>query len=208
MMRSTNPARGHGAWPAEMSLSMDDHAQPIRMLLFIRQAWGLAEDLALPELSPVPGTGASAMPDEADRHLWEQRWIRTWSNAWAGKAHGPHRVPGLAAMTAAAGPIGDNDFWTHQYGDEGIDRLAFEQWEQMFDPLLGLDLGPVLQSPRVEPVLVAAWERGLADLTVVPWAGYCMHRLGDSHLVTSFETAASWSLLRQALAEWIRTPLG
>ncbi|UTM47399.1 hypothetical protein [Glutamicibacter mysorens] len=57
------------------------------------------------------------------------------------------------------------------------------------------------------PVLVAAWERGLTDLIVVPWAGYCMHRLGDSHLATSFETAANWSLLRQALAEWIRAPL-
>lgn len=78
----------------------------------------------------------------------------------------------------------------------------------MFDPLLGVNLAPVLRSTAVQPVLVAAWERGLTDLTVLPWAGHCMHRLGDSHLVTSFETAASWSLLRQALAEWIRVPIG
>lgn len=190
-----------------MSLATDDHAQPIRMLLFIRQAWGLAEDLALPELNPVPETGFSAMPDEAARNLWERRWIRTWSNAWGVTAHGAHRVPGLAALTTAASRATDNDSWTAQYGREGIDLTAFEQWEQMFDPLLGIDLDPVLRSPQVEPVLVAAWERGLTDLTVVPWAGYCMHQLSDSHLVTSFDTAASWSLLRQALAEWIRTPL-
>lgn len=190
-----------------MSLATDDHAQPIRMLLFIRQAWGLAEDLALPELNPVPETGSSAMPDEAARNLWERRRMRTWSNAWGVKAHGAHRVPGLAAITTAASRATDNDFWTAQYGRAGIDLTAFEQWEQMFDPLLGIDLDPVLRGPQVEPVLVAAWERGLTDLSVVPWAGYCMHRLSDSHLATSFDTAASWSLLRQALAEWIRTPL-
>lgn len=34
-----------------------------------------------------------------------------------------------------------------------------------------------------------------------------MYRLSASHLATSFDTAASWSLLNQALAEWIRAPL-
>lgn len=207
MMRSTNPALRHRGWPAGMSLYVDDHAQPIRMLLFIRQAWGLAGDLALPQLSPVPETGSSALPDEVDRDLWEQRWIQTWSNAWAGKERGAHRIPGLAATTAATGSATGNDFWTQQYGDEGIDLIEFEQWEQVFDPWLGLNPEPVLRSTEVRPVLVAAWERGLTDLIVVPWAGYCMHRLGDSHLATSFETAANWSLLRQALAEWSRAPL-
>ncbi|MGP9031925.1 hypothetical protein ACT17S_02495 [Glutamicibacter mysorens] len=207
MMRSTNPAPRHGRWPSDMSLPVDDHAQPIQMLLFIRQAWGLAGDLALPQLSPVPETGSSALPDEVDRDLSEQRSIQTWSNAWAGKARGAHRIPGLAATTAATGSATGNDFWTQQYGDEGIDLIVFEQWEQVFDPWLGLNPEPVLRSTEVQPVLVAAWERGLTDLIVVPWAGYCMHRLGDSHLATSFETAANWSLLRQALAEWIRAPL-
>ena len=80
MMRSTNPALNHGGWPADMSLSMDDHAQPIRMLLFIRQAWGLAEDLAAPAqpgsregiLGPAgrsrPGpVGATVDPDLVER---------------------------------------------------------------------------------------------------------------------------------------------
>jgi len=207
MMRSTNPALHHGGWPADMTLSVDDHAQPIRMLLFIRQAWGLAGDVVLPPLSPIPETGSSAMPDEADRNLWEHRWNQAWLKAWAHKAQGAHRVPGLAAPAVATGSVAGSDVWTAQYGDEGIDLLAFEQLEQMFDPLLGVNLAPVLRSTEVQPVLVAAWERGLTNLTVLPWAGQCMHRLGDSHLVTSIETAASWSLLRQALAEWIRAPL-
>lgn len=75
-------------------------------------------------------------------------------------AHGAHRVPGLAALFTAASRATDNDSWTAQYEREGIDLTAFEQWEQMFDPLLGIDLDPVLRSPQVEPVLVAAWSVG------------------------------------------------
>lgn len=190
-----------------MSLAIDEHAQQLRMLLYIRHAWGLADDLPLPALHPVPEAGSSAMPDEVERIVWERRWLRTWAQAWGGQTHGPYRPPGTGKILPDSGLRSDTVFWTAQYGSAGLDLLAFDRWEQMFEPSLGPSLDPVLRSPQAAPVLVAAWERGLESFTVVPWAGYCTYRLSASHLATSFDTAASWSLLNRALAEWIRTPL-
>ncbi len=188
-------------------LDVDDHAQAIRMLLYIRHAWHLAEELPLPQLHPAPETGSSAMPRETDPKLWEQRWRQTWLDAWGAQTQGSYRAPGTAQILAATEHLSENDFWTAKYSTAGLNWAAFQRWEQMFDPAFGLGLDPVLRSPAVHPVLLAAWERGLRKLTVVPWAGFCVYRLSDSHLVTSFGTAASRPLLTRALAEWLRTPL-
>jgi len=65
-----------------MQISIDNHAQPLKMLLFIRYAWSLTEELNLPELSPVPEIGTSALPDTENKQVWDHRWTQEWHRTW------------------------------------------------------------------------------------------------------------------------------
>lgn len=71
------------AWPQGMRIIIEDHVQNIKMLLFIRQAWSMAQDMDIPGLSPAPDIGNSRIPDESGREVWEQRWKREWDRSWA-----------------------------------------------------------------------------------------------------------------------------
>lgn len=204
MRSSSNPFAASSAWPAQMNLSCDDHAQPIRQLLFIRQAWNVAEELELLVLNPVPDTGTSALPEEHSTRLWQERWLQMWSRVWAEQAGERCKVPGTGQVLEAKALRDQDEFWTSLYGTGGFDYAAFARWENMFDPAFGMKMDPILRHPKVEPTLIAAWERGLRRFTLLPWAGYYAHRLSDSHLVTSFDTAGDPALLQQSLAQWIR----
>jgi hypothetical protein len=71
------------AWPREMRITIEDHVQHLKMLLFIRQAWMIAQDVAIPELSPAPDIGTSHISEPPSREVWEDRWKREWDRSWA-----------------------------------------------------------------------------------------------------------------------------
>jgi hypothetical protein len=76
-MRFTEPMP-HDPWPHDMVIRVDDTPQHLTVLLFIRQAWGIAAGPDVPTLAPVPQGGASRLPEVPARNVWEARWHRAW----------------------------------------------------------------------------------------------------------------------------------
>jgi hypothetical protein len=72
-MRFTEPVP-HNPWPHDMVIRVDDTPQHLTVLLFIRQAWGVAANADVPPLAPVPDIGASRLPGVPDWKEWEARW--------------------------------------------------------------------------------------------------------------------------------------
>lgn len=190
------------AWPRDMIISVDEHAQNLKMLLFVRHAWSLAQDLDIPELSPSPTTGNSRNPESSSRDTWEMLWKREWDRAWAWYDIRSDRgaTPTQDEMRIYSRPgQGLNPqmppFWTFEYGEEGIDWAAFEAWDRQISPL-----PPTTVEFDHVPALVSAWHGGLTDIIVLPYRGFFAHRLNSSHLVVSAETRHSPELYDSALS--------
>lgn len=194
-----------GSWPPGMAITVDTHAQPLLVLLYVRQAWSLAETLHLPALYPIPDTGCCQRPASVAKPVWERRWLSLWGRAWGWYGPGSIRIPGslhdrqfvtgLAMAQAERGVA----FWSTRFGAEGIDAAGFDAWEMDYLAREG-----ELDFERVEPVLVAAWERGLRGIVELPLSGPYLHRLSDTHLVASSHTLRNEGELAAGLAGWIR----
>ncbi len=190
------------AWPRDMRIATDGHAQHLKMLLFIRQAWMIAQDVAIPELSPTPDVGTSHLPELPSRDVWENRWRREWNRSWAWYdmnedqdiAMTQDEMRDISRAGLVLHPIVP-PFWTVEYGTDGLDLTAFATWERTTLPLL---------FPRTKratiPALVAAWRDGLTTIIVLPYNGYFAQRHNTSHLVISAQTRNSPELYRRALS--------
>lgn len=66
----------------QLQISIDNHVQPLKMLLFVRYAWSLTAELNLPELSPAPVTGTSALPDVENKQMPNPYPILPLLDAW------------------------------------------------------------------------------------------------------------------------------
>ena len=196
-----------GGWPRGMQIQMDTHAQPVLWLLFLREAWGVGRGLPLPQLEEAPDTGFSSLPRGLPDQLVEERWLRTWLAAFSALAGEPCQPPGTGHVQRPVPAAAHSGFYVLQYGADGLDLRAFECWDQGFEARRQRSAAASeLHERLVEPVVVAAWERGLRKIVVLPWASHGWHRLSAGSLVVSWRTWEDAELLRQALAAWIRTP--
>lgn len=192
------------SWPQSMSLQLDGLPHHILELLYLRRAWGIAADIALPGLDPLPQTGASKLPCDPEKFLWEVRWKKKWKQVWNAQVAGQFRVPGTAILSTGSGTGRYPEFWRAEFGVSGFDQEAFEGWEQHIHESFGRQLLQAAHHEQVEPVIIAAWERGLKHVTALPWQGQISLRLGEGHLVTTLGTLDDAQQFRTALAQWIK----
>ncbi|CAI3803181.1 hypothetical protein NKCBBBOE_03283 [Pseudarthrobacter sp. MM222] len=188
------------AWPAGMTISVDDTPHHLTILLFARHAWGIAADADVPRLDPVPDPGSSRLPGSADKAEWEGRWHRAWRRAWdwyAVQEPDPtiHPEPGFIRAATQPGQ-GLNPLipplWQADYGWDGLDAAAFSAWERECRPRADGHArtrlrrsAAALPEPQSLPALIAAWEGGLDTVIVLPYAGYFARRVTQRHLAVS-----------------------
>lgn len=199
-MRSMQERSGE-PWPHEMVIRVD---QPNNLLtlLFVREAWGIAQDLDIPELAPMPAVGDSARPEIPAPDVWAERWADAWHAAWAWYAEGAaahylhvagsdHRAA-RAAVDPSLPPM-----WESHFGSTGIDREALWQWTLAIqDEPVTLDEAPERRSLSD---LVAAWRDGIDSIVVLPYGIDFSHRITTRHLVVSSTTRDDPALYGQAL---------
>ncbi|WP_157156748.1 MULTISPECIES: hypothetical protein [unclassified Diaminobutyricimonas] len=202
-MRSTEPIPGN-PWPRDMVISVDN-PHHLELLLFIRQAWDVGRETAVPELDPVPDVGGSVMPDTVSRDEWKRRWQREWARAWDWYGvHDPSARPtpeDMRAIWVPGQPLHPAlpPRWEVEYGMDGIDQESFTDWSRGLEPPLGQ---PLEETPeRVSlPALIEAWQTGLQCIVVLPYAGYFAKRITRRHLAVSPSTRADPDEYRRALA--------
>ncbi|XAS62893.1 hypothetical protein VUN84_11225 [Micrococcaceae bacterium Sec5.8] len=184
-----------------MTITIEDHAQHLKMLLFIRQAWSVAQDVDIPELSPVPATGTSRIPVSASREVWEKRWRQQWARSWAWfdvsrVQDGPMSQDEMRDISRPGQDLHPivPPFWPIEYGEDGFDLAAFTAWDMQTIPAF-----PSRSERDSLPALIDAWQDGLTTVLVLPYRGYFVQRLNSSHLVVSAETRNDPALYTRAL---------
>ncbi|WP_219816503.1 hypothetical protein [Arthrobacter sp. Y81] len=213
-MRFTEPMP-HNPWSQDMVIRVDDNPQHLTVLLFIRQAWGIAASADVPPLSPVPEGGASRLPAVPDRNEWEARWHRAWGRAWdwyAVQEPDPTVRPAPGYIREFSQPGRDLNplippFWQAEYGWDGIDGDAYGDWQRRCSPPAhGQPRRKAADSPEPQslPALVAAWKNGLDTVVVLPYAGFFARRITNRHLAVSAETRNDPASYTQALDSWTR----
>lgn len=193
----------YNRWPRGMAIRVDDTPHHLLILLFIRQAWGIAAAADVPALEPLPYFGDSYLPDSAARAEWEARWRRAWQRAWAWyTVEDPdptiHPAPGLIREATRPGqPLNPwiPPFWQSEHGWTGVDADAYNAWETSCSPHGFAQprgtrgrMAADLPEPRSLPALIAAWEGGLDTVVVLPYAGYFARRITIRHLAVSAAT--------------------
>lgn len=183
--------------PPDMQLSIENHAQPLKMLLFIRHAWSVTEELNLPKLFPLPDTGSSALPDTESKQIWDERWTKEWNKTWEwydsrGNQVGPISQEDMISISRPGQPPHPfvPPFWETEYGSVGIDRDAFMTWDRLTTI--------ITPHPYPKRTLVDAWKAGVRSIIILPYAGYFAERRKTSLLVVSEDAMRDPSLFLNA----------
>jgi hypothetical protein len=204
-MRSTRPLPWN-PWPHDMVINVSESPNHIALLLFIRSAWGIAQDANIPALNPEPNAGSSKIPATAEWADWSARWERAWTRAWAwydvedkkNQHPTPELLRTLSQPDQPLHPAFPPD-WTAEHGLEGVDLDAFNAWTRELQPNYML---PLKQHPerRCLPALIDAWKTGLDTILVMPYQGYYAKRISPRHLVVSAFTHNDLESYTRALA--------
>lgn len=187
-----------------MVIRVNDDPHHLTLLLFIRQAWSVAGDVDIPPLDPVPDCGDSQMPASADAATWDRRWKTAWDQAWSWyEIEDPTHHPTPSEMREAEDPDhGLSPFsppsWTQHYGWEGLNRDAYQVWDQGLAPKFPHDGNGERQSLQE---LIPAWESGIDTIIVLPYKGYFAQRLSRRHLVVSADVRNNREDYSRALRE-------
>jgi hypothetical protein len=155
-----------------MTVEIDDHDLELLELLFVRAAWALQIPSDAPSARGVP-VGSSSAPG-ADRDDVAFRWASEWAGA------------------VQEAPVHRNSQrWHDKYGWGGLDEDAFEHW--VADQRAESRELPALDDSPETPVttqLVAAWERGLRKVTVLPVDGGWSATRGPDELLVGADVRA------------------
>lgn len=200
-MRFSNPW-GKTPWPHDMAITVEDHPFTLNLLLFIRQAWQLEVDAAIPELLPSPSRGNSTTPDSTSLSEWGTRWQTAWDRAWTWYQVADSSRPEYPTQESMRQVIQPGQplhpsvppLWTADYDWEGIDQDALNTWDQS----LALKI-PTDAERQNLPNLIPAWESGMDTIIVLPYAGYFAQRISRRHLAVSASTRNDPESYGQAL---------
>ena len=181
---------------SHLQINIDNHVQPLKVLLFVRYAWSLTAEPNLPELSPAPVTGTSALPDTENRQVWNRRWTQEWHRTWEWydsreSQRGPISQEEMIRVSRPRQPLHPTvpPFWMTEYGAAGIDRDAFMKWDRL----------TTVPNPYLKLPLLDAWQRGIRNITVLPYFGYFAERRNATHLVASENTMKDHARFLEAL---------
>jgi hypothetical protein len=188
-----------------MVISIDENPNNICQLLFIRSAWGIASDVEIPMLDPMPDAGTSRTPSSVSESEWSTRWEREWSRAWQwySISDSSQRVTSelLRRLSTPGQPLHPAfpPFWQGEYGDDGLDSAAFDRWQRASRPEMHVALESTPERICLD-ALIAAWNDGLGTVVTLPYAGYFAQRISAKHLVVSGSTRAHPASYNRALA--------
>ncbi|MBB6406054.1 hypothetical protein [Arthrobacter sp. AZCC_0090] len=205
-MRWINAPAGmpwNNPWPHDMVISVEDRSLPLNELLFIRHAWDLAPDADIPALSPRPAPGASRTPGSASVAEWEERWQTAWKRAWdwyemrERTAENRPTPEVIRQVTRPAQPLHPfiPPLWSSEYGRDGVDQAAFHAWHNSLVPAVP----PTAERDSLQ-ALIPAWESGLEEIIVLPYAGFYAKRISRRQLVVSAVTRRNPASYSRALA--------
>ena len=183
-MKSNRNSR-EALWPSEARIDIDEHASPLKMLLYVREVWSIAPDAVLPHLDPPPPVGQSAIPSTPSSDAWGARWQYEWARTWEW-----YERP---APTDLKGDEDPPPVWTDTY-DSGFDKAAYEQWDRM-------TLEPFLHPHESDDrdALISAWRAGLRSVVVLPFRGKYAEVRKERVLVVSSETRRDPASFQAAL---------
>ncbi|MDR2997933.1 MAG: hypothetical protein LBU78_07430 [Microbacterium sp.] len=194
-MRSLFPMPGN-PWPHDMMIRVDDDAQPLLELLWIREAYELRLTGDLPPLlCDRPDAGL----EPTDRGRWEQRWPLLWDAVLQHIATlepeplmdeldrtSPGSPERARLLERLAGPSVHDEF--------GVDAaIGFESWrEQNRAASDALRDRMLRESPEHRAVkhLVPAWRAGLTQIITIPCRGDHTRSVGPRALLITDETRA------------------
>ncbi|MBB6403541.1 hypothetical protein [Arthrobacter sp. AZCC_0090] len=181
-------------WPSDMAITVDYFPPSLALLLFVRNAWGLAGYREIPPMASAPDAGGSKLPDTPGRDEWEDRWRRAWDRAiaWYTVEDRKRRHPTSEVLRVQSQPGQElhpavAPSWSDEYGFEGLDKQAFMRW---FDSVRQRHLQPIEPSPERTSLsaLIEAWKTGLDTVISMPYDGHYAQRITRRHLVVSDTT--------------------
>lgn len=188
------PPSPNNPWPGDMAITVDYFPASLALLLFIRNAWGLAGISEIPPVAFAPDTGESKLPGAPGRDEWEDRWRRAWDRAiaWYTVEDRNHQHPTSEVLRVQSQPGQELNpavapSWSDEYGFEGVDKQAFILW---FDSVRQRHLRPVEPSPERTSLsaLIEAWKTGLDTVISMPYSGHYARRITRRHLIVSDTT--------------------
>lgn len=189
-MRSSRPTAGN-PWPHDMVISIEDSANTLLPLLWIREAWHLepeGDDLP-PRLIdtpiPVPETVRASAP------------IASWTDAWPELWRAGLRHAGDSPRARVLADQGGST-WMDKFGPDALDHGESE-WvaaliEQRLLPLVEKD-----PERAALDVLVPAWQAGLTTIVQLPCRGAFTRMIGPHALAVTIETRSDPTRYRDAI---------
>ncbi|MGU3643424.1 hypothetical protein ACLBXX_00530 [Microbacterium sp. C23T] len=195
-----------------MSITIEDRADPLLELLWIREAYGLpVEGDDLPPVLMSPPTEQFTPPSAGDGEAWASAWPSLWTSTveHAGKEFDPalherlsHTANGsrerLELLQEIVGPT-----WRDRLGPDALDRESYREWNdatfraKLASRPAGIE-GNALR--RDLDAVVAAWRAGMTKIITIPCRGEYNRRVGDNALLITEETMTTSESFRRALA--------
>lgn len=213
-MRSNRPMPGN-PWPHDMVLRIEDSAQALLELLWLREAHALqpvGEDLP-PGLVDAPAPVAAAV-SASTRSAWESAWPQLWREvvAHAGRETDPrvferlHETAGGSVERAEMLRSLIGPSWGERFGDEALAGGAFAQWERRRaeerERARPRSLAETPERRDLE-ALIPAWRAGLTTVVTVPCTGEFARRVGANVLLTTDAARRSSDSYRRALSVFV-----
>jgi hypothetical protein len=195
-----------------MSITIEDRANPLLELLWIREAYHLRPDGDdLPPLLLNPPTQRLTPPSSIDGQSWTSAWPSLWAAtvAHAGTELDPSLHERLSHTANGSRErldllqriVGTN--WRDHFGPAALDRDSYQEWNHAaFQAKLasrpaGLG-GNALR--RDLDAVVTAWRAGMNTIITIPCRDEYTRRVGDNALLITEQTITTSDSFRRALA--------
>lgn len=213
-MFSLHPVPGN-PWPHDMAIRIDEDAQSLLQLLWIREAWGLdpgtnrADDDHPPKLALSPAPVSESQRESMPIGDWQDAWPALW-DACLRHAATPfdddafRRVGSLApgsperetALHELVGPM-----WSDRFGEKAFAE-GYRPWEeQVAEQRRAVPVVPVDEHPERLSLdaLVPAWRAGLTNIVEIPCIGTFTRAVGAHGMLVTAETRADPARYAEAL---------
>ena len=208
-MRSSVPIPGD-PWPHEMVITVDDDANSLVELLWIREAWELqpsGDDLP-PLLVDTPDLRLN-QDEEFDIRGWQTAWSELWiaSVRHAGSVRDPglfealrgtadHSAERADLMARLMGPS-----WRGRFGEAGLDERYAAWTAAQFQQRVARHPTSFEDQPerRSLEALIAAWRVGLTKIVTIPCRGEYTRTIGEHTLLVTDATRDDVDMFSAAL---------
>lgn len=178
-------------WPADMVITIEDHATQLWELLWVREALGL---LSQGDVPPPLVDGPEPSPPWSVREQ-AQAWSQLWHDALHNTAHVIDRpqFERVATLTPGSPERADalqrlrGPSWRDRFGDDDFDE-RFDAWNaRRFEQLASSMRRSLDEHPERRSVdaLARAWRAGLRKVVTLPCVGEHTRTIGPEALLVT-----------------------